>query len=584
MDGSIPPPPDGYQLQTATASAVPPPPPGYSMQGDAASSTSPVSPSVSTPAQDPSALDQLGRATALTGRALAHGATSLIGAVNDPIVYGVNAAESGLGIDPKYRLGNTSQATDMALNAAGVPQVTPQNGSERYASALSQGLGGAVSGVGLGSALSGAVSPTVANIGTTLAANPGTQLAAATSGSTGSYLAKEAGLSPGAQMAIGIGAGMLPSGAGAAGTATARFLAGAIPATRQALAQQAADMGIDITAPQLSKSLPMKLADSTTSIIPFSGAAANAAKQQTQFNNAVGKTIGLPSSPQVTPDVFQASKQAVSQRFDNVLGNNTLSVDPGLVHDLNQIAETGVRETGITNAQPLRSAVDQVVNLSNGGTKPITGQEFQGLDSSLGRMAASDGPLAYHAGLLQDKLRDAIQSQMSPADASELADARGIWQNIKTLTPLVAKAQDGNIPPGQLMGVITASGAGKNAMATGNRGDLGTLAMIGQHFLKQSIPDSGTAARTLGVESLKGLGALGGIGAGVYTGALPGVAGTLLAARGIQSGLRSQALYNALMPQQAQAVPNILSANLGNIAQYQNPITATIPANNIGPK
>jgi hypothetical protein len=218
-----------YDAQ-AGQSSIPPPPPGYSVQ--AADSSSPVA--VSPPTQDPSVLDQLGRAAALTGRGLAHGATSLLGVVNDPIVAGVNAAESGLGVDPKYRLGNTSQATDMALNAAGVPQVTPQNGAENLASGLAQGLGGVASGIGLGSALAGAANPVVANIGSTLAANPGVQTAAAASGTAGQDIAKESGASPAIQAAAGVAAGLTPTALGSAGSATARYLAGSIPVSRQA--------------------------------------------------------------------------------------------------------------------------------------------------------------------------------------------------------------------------------------------------------------------------------------------------------------------------------------------------------------
>ncbi|NYE27311.1 hypothetical protein HDE78_000236 [Rhodanobacter sp. K2T2] len=522
------------------------------------------------PTESPSIGDQLARSFTLAGRGLAHGAMGVVGLFNDPIVATVNAAESGLGVDPKYRLGNTSQATDMALNAAGVPNVQPQNGEERLASDLSSALGGVASGIGLGGVLGASANPAVAAIGNTLAANPGTQAVSAASGVTASDTAKEAGANPLWQLGAGIAGGMAPNGLSAGTGAVTRYLAGDIPAVRQALAQRANDLGIDITAPQLSQSVPMKVADSVTSQFPFSGARSFAAKQQGQFNNAIAKTIGLPGAKAITPDVFDAAKSQASNGFNALWNRNSLSMSPNDWSNLSSLANEAHIYGGPDAGTMLGGAIDQLANVQS-KLGNIPGAAFQSIDSALGRASAADGQTGHYAGQFQDALRDIMQRGMSPSDAAQLQDLRGTWQNIKQLTPIVASATDGNIPPGRLMGAVTSSGAGKNAMATGRRGDLGDLAMIGQHFLKQAIPDSGTALRSNATDAVKGLAAL---AAGVPTVGIPTVAATLGGARMASQAMRSRTFYNALMPQQqTPAVTNALSSYLGTIPVQQNAIS-----------
>ena len=178
---------------------------------------------------------------------------------------------------------------------------------------------------------------------------------------------------------------------------------------------------------------------------------------------------------------------------------------------------------------------------------------------------------------------------MSPADAAKAADLRSQWRNVLNLTPILTSG-DGNVPPSRLLAAVANNKIGKTQLATGNRGDLGTLAQIGKQFMTDPVPNSGTALRTVGMDTLKGLGAVGaGSAAGIpAASALPAVGGTIIAARLIQSGLRSRALYNAVakLPQAQQApVQDALNALLStqasqNIGNRLGP-RQSVPAGNI---
>lgn len=88
----------------------------------------------------------------------------------------------------------------------------------------------------------------------------------------------------------------------------------------------------------------------------------------------------------------------------------------------------------------------------------------------------------------------------------------------------------GNISPAALLGRVTANGAKKEAVATGRGGDLAQLAAIGQQFMKDGVPNSGTPER---------LAAYGLLGPAAWL-HLPSTLATIGSARAVQ-GLNSSA-------------------------------------------
>jgi hypothetical protein len=100
-----------------------------------------------------------------------------------------------------------------------------------------------------------------------------------------------------------------------------------------------------------------------------------------------------------------------------------------------------------------------------------------------------------------------MENSLSGEDSAAWSTLNQQYRNLKTIEPLVAKdAYNGNISPSALLGRVGSTKAGKAALARDNAGDLGTLAAIGQNFIKDTIPNSGTPSRALGFGLLGGAG------------------------------------------------------------------------------
>jgi len=67
------------------------------------------------------------------------------------------------------------------------------------------------------------------------------------------------------------------------------------------------------------------------------------------------------------------------------------------------------------------------------------------------------------------------------------------WKNLKTIEDLSAKAINGNISPALLLN--PAKKSFKGTFSSGGETDLEELARIGQHFMKELNPNSGTLQR-----------------------------------------------------------------------------------------
>jgi len=490
------------------------------------------------------------RGAELAGRTIAKVGASVPDLVVAPAAMLVNKGLDAAGVDPKYHQMTVNQALDQGLAQIGAP--VPETTAERYIDAAGQGLGSVALGAGAGGVLARSASPAASAAGKALTSNLGQQAVGGALSGAGVEAARESGASPLTQLAVGVGLGAAPGLAGLAGQAGKAAIAqtfGKVDQETQALAQMAKAEGIPLKASQVSSSKAAKALDSVTGQVPFSGARQFADNQQQAFNAAVARTIGE-TADKITPQVFARAKQRIGSEFDRLAASTNLPLDPQLAGKLSQVVRDTRDFYGNESAQLVTNVINRLVKQNVGGVVP--GKAFQSIDSEIGKALAKGGEKTVPLGDLQEALRDAVEANIAPEDAAAWATARQQYRDLKTIEPLVAKdgQTTGNISPAALMGRVTSNGAGKSSMAAGRRGDLGDLAAIGQRFVKETIPDSGTARRVAIQDALGKVGLVGAGAGASYAGAgatAAGLAGLVGTSRFTQKLLQDPAIVNKLV-------------------------------------
>lgn len=515
------------------------------------------------------AASDLGRAAAMTGRAVTHGVLGIPELLHDGLIRApYNAAAEAMGSDSRIAPGG--QQIDHMLNSAGVPDPHPQNATERVIQNIDRGIGGLVSGVGIGSGLQSLASPVARGVGAALTSNLGSQTAATIAGAGSSDVAREAGVGPTGQVIAGLAGGIAPAGVGSARIGLGNLAGSALPKPSPEVAQlakSALEMGIPLKASQVSPSKVGKLVDSVTGQVPFSGSQKFSDSQTKAFGRQIAKTIGE-NADNVTSEVFARAKARIGASYDDLASRINTEITPSVQKKLDGVLGDAEQFGTSDSVNAIQSALNRVKEQAVAGQLP--GKAYKSLDSQLGNVVKNGGEKGNYAKQLQQVLRDAFTNSASPADKAQMALANKQYGNLKTIQPLVANdSVEGNISPAQLLGRVNANNAGKGAMAEGRRGELGDLANIGQKFLKQQVTDSGTAPRLAVMQGLKTLGTgAAGAGAATFLGGL----GTLLTGAGIVGGARGaqKALQNPRFVNQLLGVKNENQLNQ-LLQQYANP-------------
>ena len=296
----------------------------------------------------------------------------------------------------------------------------------------------------------------------------------------------------------GLGGVAAPIIAGAAGK-----LSNAVSTEARALYEAAKARGITLTPAQLSDSRFMKFLASTLQGLPGSGAKAKAAQQSAQFNREVAKEIGA-DAPAVTPEVYAKVKGLQSKQFEALTARNDARIDKATFDRLEAAAQEA-DSAGPEVAAAVRSAIQRIYDKAQTGERGVflPGREYQAIDSSLGQVTKRGDTTAHFVGNVKRIMREAMDASISPRDRAAWDALRRQYGNRKTIRDLVAKGDGGELSPAALMGRVTATNSGKEAMASGNRGGLGELARIGQRM--KEPPSSGTAERMLAAQSLNPL-------------------------------------------------------------------------------
>lgn len=295
------------------------------------------------------------------------------------------------------------------------------------------------------------------------------------------------------------------------------------------------DYGIPLSATQVAPSRFGKLLDSVSAKVPFSGAQGFRDTQQKAFNSAVAQTIGEDADA-ITPAVYTAAKKRIGGVYDDITSRNQVGLTDQVQQRLQGILQDAQQTGSDDSIRAVNGLLGRIDKQAVDGAIP--GDAYQSIQSQLGQISKSGGEKGNYAGQISGVLRDALGDSISDADQAAWQTANRQYANLKTIRDLVSKDQvNGDISPGALLGRVTANGAKKEAVASGRGGDLADLAAIGQTFLKDQIPNSGTPER------LFGYGLLGGAG---FTN-LPATLATVGGARTYQALIRQPALVAKIL-------------------------------------
>lgn len=303
----------------------------------------------------------------------------------------------------------------------------------------------------------------------------------------------------------------------------------------KALYDKAVAAGIPVSAAQLSDSTFVKTLQSALSKLPFSGAKTAQAQQQGAFNTAVSRTFGE-NSPRVDNELYAMAKDRIGGSFNDLSARNSLNVTPTLANDLGSVSSAATKFGTSDTARTVGNAIDEIMSKADPVTGKIPGAAYQSFDSAMGKLTRGGDEKAHYIGQVRDAVRAAMDDSISPTDQAAWQTARSQYAALKTVRDLVAKDTGaGDISPAALMGRVTANNAGKERMAMGNGGDLGDLAQIGKRFLRDPIPDSGTAQRNMLYSMLMG----GGSAGASMLGATPTQIGLSLGSAAVGTGIGS---------------------------------------------
>lgn len=373
-----------------------------------------------------------------------------------------------------------------------------------------------------------------------------------------SYGSVEERLKRGAAGAAGsVGFGYVaPKALGAATNAvkgTIRGLAGNVTPEALALADRAKAYGIDVNVAQLGDSKFLKTLASSLEQMPFTGAAKINTKQRQDFTRAVSKTFGE-DTDKITPEVYAAARKRLGGQFEDLSMRNTLNLDRLTMDRLEAIASEANQFADDGTIKAVDNIIKRILNQSNAEAREIKGPfpgipaiktdilvpgaAYQSMDSSMSNIIKAGGEKAQYVKSVQKVIREAMDRSISAADKEAWDTARMQYKNLKAVRNIVAKSDaEGGIDPNQLLQSLMSTEAGKEAMAMGTRGQLGELAKIGKTFVRDAIPNSGTAQRAIAMGLIGG----GGMAFGADPMTIVGmVAGSATAGRLMSKKLNSE--------------------------------------------
>jgi len=349
---------------------------------------------------------------------------------------------------------------------------------------------------------------------------------------------------------VAVGAGL-----GAGGALVGKGIGALFQPAKSALSPEAERLaklaradGIPLDAAAVTGSKPLQTVNAVLEQLPFTTGKEAAKKTAVQegFTNAVLSKAGI-SGRSADPVALATQKNALGSELERIAAGNSLNFNAGqqgatLVDRLSDIAAEASKR-GPEAARQVQSVIDNILGEVN-QAGVMSGKNYQAWRQSLRPMVNGGGTDSHYFGQVRRALDDAFNSQIQTSGGAQAwNEANRQYANLKTILEAAGsagnQAAQNQIPPGALAGAVR-SAMGKEGNALG-RGDLNDLARIGQLFVRDQIPNSGTAQRQL-ITSMLTTGALG--GAGGYWG---GGGDPTKAALGIAAGLGTPVAAQAIL-------------------------------------
>lgn len=312
----------------------------------------------------------------------------------------------------------------------------------------------------------------------------------------------------------------------------------------QGLAQDAQRMGIELTPAQQTGNKFLKTVDSVMENLPATAGRMSDLQenQAKQFTGAVARTFGANASD-LGEGTMAGAKQRISASYQDIFKGEKISAE-AFAPRLGLVKAEAVRALPEDKARVVANKIDDLfAKVDEGGA--IDGLQYQKWRSSL---KSTDGDTKHYLKLAKSAVDDAASVSLSPGKMERFLKANVEYKNMKTVQPLAEKSVSGYASPALLLERVRAANPD---MAYTGGGDLGTLAKVGKAFVKEQVPNSGTAQRMMAQTLLTG-----GVGGGTLamTGdpgqalqaGLGTAASTVIAPKLMQGLLSSPAMQNYL--------------------------------------
>jgi hypothetical protein len=335
--------------------------------------------------------------------------------------------------------------------------------------------------------------------------------------------------------AIGGTLGAVAPGVTKAGTKLLSGLGDVGSASLKSARKVAEKAGIKLDAAQQTGSRALSALKDTTANFPFSGAAKAQRAQQSEFNNALARTMGsdLPDG-QLTSEVMQNAGKRLGAEFDKISSGKSVDITPKMSQVLRDLSAENNSLKSTTDpkiTKMIEDATDDFTSQTPGVNRMMAAEDAQKLRSKLttkAREAYASGEYNLSAAFkkVRNAVDDSIYDTLSPAEKQAWDTAKKQYGNYKVVGRALSGSagETGDVSGVQLWNAVK-SDVGRDNMSRASS-DLSELASLGKDVLKTKTPDSGTAQRMLYQQMFApAMGMFAGETAGEATGQHRGLAG-----------------------------------------------------------